>query len=515
MPQYATGVLSAELQIVVTEAQDFSGSKVGSSLQRNGATSEVQRATPPMAKPRNASLVPGSGNAGSVPHASPPMAKPRRGVLPSTASDCSEAGSVQLATPPAVKQRRDIPIPKPRADLNMKATPTDSLVVDRKKIMRKSKSECELLCPILNVDSEAQRYSELTGSTDSYPYVIRSCEMQYSRSLPDLRMVPLLPPRGASVPSGHGSSESLYAIPDQICEAQPYLEFQPIYSYAYAKVPLKYRTINASNWSSWKKGLPSPRHKLTDGGDGGKRLVTSQGQRSDCDQLNPLSIKLRRDRNTNVHRQASAELASPDYAEIDSPLEGEVTLSFNPFSTSPPVGGTTYTGPSAEKQDVSSHRSNSPCRIQETTQSNTRERSPKPGKFTGLHNGLDSSHPSAGYQVATDCRTILESSIESTSSAGYVNNDEYMARNSSNSPHYMKLNETTTNRKSMPYTRPHKVSSSVSASPNGNSLTDPPNKSLHRVSPQVSRKKGHEQLHVPEKHNTSTSSDDNVYDHLS
>ena len=350
IPQYATGVLSAELQIVVTEVQDFSGSKVGSSLQRNGATSEVQRATPPMAKPRNASLVPTSGNAGSVPHASPPMAKPRRGVLPSTASDCSEAGSVQLATPPAVKQRRDIPIPKPRADLNKKATPADSLVVDRKKIMRKSKSECELLCPILNVDSEAQRYSELTGSTDSYPYVIRSCEMQYSRSLPDLRMVPLLPPRGASVPSGHGSSESLYAIPDQIGEAQPYLEFQPIYSYAYAKVPLKYRTINASNWSSWKKGLPSPRHKLTDGGDGGKRLVTSQGQRSDCDQLNPLSIKLRRDRNTNVHRQASGELASPDYAEIDSPLEGEVTLSFNPFSTSPPVGGTTYTGPSAEKQ---------------------------------------------------------------------------------------------------------------------------------------------------------------------
>lgn len=581
--------LNAELQIVVTDTQELSGSnyKLGNNLQHNGATTSfselssaqhatpptarprkeslfptascsgkegaVQCATPPTAKPRKESLIPsasGSAREGAVQHTPPPTAKPRRGILNSAVSESSEVGSVQPATPPTVKPRRDIPIPKPRVNLNKKAATGDfgiPPVVDHKNL-RKSKSECDLLrqhspAAILSlpVDTESQRYSELTGSTESYPYVIRSWEQSYSISLPDLRRVPLLPPRGASVSSVHGSYESLYAIshqvdePQQVGEPQPYLEFQPIYSYAYAKLPLKYRTIAASNWSSWNKELSSPhrnpgvpqsvvprmRNKLADDREVGKGLVTShvQGQGSksevckmDSDQLNPLPLNIR-GRSKTVHLQPSgmgSQLSSPEYAEID---EGEVKLGFNHFCTSPPVGGTTNISLSAEKPAVSNPRPNSPTY---NPRLSSREWSPKPGKavkHTGHHNGVHSSkseHLSAGYQVAEDPRKLLGSSIQSTN-IDYENDDEFLASRGS-SRHYMNLKESTMNRSTTPYTHTQKVSGPVSDFPNQNSVPDLSNKSLCGTLPQESRKNSPEQHYVHTSNRTSAPCDD--YDHL-
>lgn len=581
--------LNAELQIVVTDTQELSGSnyKVGNNLQHNGAATSfselssaqhatpptakprkeslfpaascsgkegaVQCATPPTAKPRKESLIPsasGSGRGGAVQHTPPPIAKPRRGILNSTVSESSEVGSVQPATPPTVKPRRDIPIPKPRVNVNKKAATGDfgiPLVVDHKNL-RKSKSECDLLCQhppaailSLPVDTEAQRYSELTGSTESYPYVIRSWEQSYSISLPDLRRVPLLPPRGASVSSVHGSYESLYATPhqvdepQQVGEPQPYLEFQPIYSYAYAKLPLKYRTIAASTWSSWNKELssshrspgvpqsvvPRTRNTLADDREVGKGLVTShvQGQGSksevckvDSDQLNPLPLNIR-GRSKIVHPQASgmgSQLSSPEYAEID---EGEVKLGFNHFCTSPPVGGTTNFSPSAEKQTVSNPRPNSPPY---NPRFSSREWSPKPGKavkHTGHNNGVHSSkseHLSAGYQVAENPRKLLGSSIQSAN-IDYENDDEFLASRGS-SRHYINLKESTMNRSTTPYTHTQKVSGSVSDFPNQNSVSDLSNKSLCGTLPQESRKNSPEQHYVHTSNRTSAPCDD--YDHL-
>ena len=475
--------LNAELQLAV--AHNHSSSSLGSSSQRNGAVQSLN------------------------------------------SSGAEE--KMQLATPPIVKPRRKTPVSRPRNDLSIKAptftqmplaitgktattsppnaafNPTGCMVTASSKMhpvvahenVQRSKSEANLICPLpaqrSRTCSIAQRQSELTMSTESYPYVVRSQEMHGpSFSLPNLN--PFLPlyPRTESVSSSHASCESLYAKPmsPQTTEPQPYLEFKPVYSYAYGKVPSKYQTTAVPK----AKTLPSPQHSVgmpwRDVTRARNPTVNIQKHRQrlqanddyeevDSDNMaDDLNLK---PKGIFIYPQAAGAenpLASPEYAEIDSSLELPVE-DHGHFHNSPPERNMRSNGVATEKQEV-------------TMEFNSLEDSPRVEKVEGME---DRTHVHPDHQTAVASKQPSRHMNKQKSSSGRIipkneKDNKFPARGSHDQK---KHKESTRNRSKKSHGHPNITSNSPHTSHPEQHYDEP-----------AKRTPNH----------TSTSSDD-LYDHLS
>ena len=484
--------LNAELQLAVTH--NHSNSSLKSSPQRYGAVPSVN----------------GPGAEEEMHCATPPIPKPRRKTPVSRpGKDLSKKSSTSSQMPMAATGNSATTSPA-----NAVSNPTSHMVTASSKMhpvvahenVQRSKSEADLLCPLPAQTSRtrpvAKRQSELTASTGSYPYVVHSWEMQGpSLSMPNLS--PFLPlfSRSESVSSSHASCESLYAKPlspqttePQPTEPQPYLEFQPVYSYAYGTVPLKYQTIASSK----TKTLPSPRHSVgmpwrdvTRARNATVNIV-QHGQRPqsnddyenvDSDStVNDLNLKLK-PRGIFVYPPVAGvenPLASPDYAEIDSSLEDHVH-----FHSSPPGRDTMSNGIATGKQ-------------KETMQSTFQKDSPRLEKVEGMQYKANRTHvhsENPDHQTAAVSKQPpRHMNRQKTNSQKMIRKDKdddtFPARGSSDPKKYMHLKESARSRTKKSHGHP-------------NVTSDSPNTS-------------HPEQHVPDKrasNHTSTSSDD-LYDHL-
>ena len=471
--------LNAELQLAVTH--NHSNSSLKSIPQHHGAVpsvnslgteEEIHRATPPIPKPRRKT----------------PVSTPRK--------DLSKRSSTSSQIPMATTGNSTTTSPA-----NAASNLTSRMVTASSKMhpvvahenLQRCRSEGDLLCPSPAETSRTRpvpkRQSELTASTGSYPYVVHSWEMQGpSLSMPNLSPFLPLVPRSESVSSSHASCESLYAKPlsPKTPEPQPYLEFRPVYSYAYGKLPLKYQTIASPK----TKTLPSPRHSVgmpwrdvTRARNATVNIVqhgprpqsNDNYENVDPDSMaNDLNLK---PRGTLLYPPVAGvenQLVSPDYAEIDS--------SFVHFHSSPPGRDTMSKGIATEKQE-------------ETMQSTLQKDSPRLEKVEGMQNKANRTHirsENPNHQTtAASKQPSRHMNRQKTNSQRMIRKDKdddtFQARGSSDPIKYMHLTESTRHGTKRSHGHP-KVTSNTS----------------------------HPEQHVQDKrasHHTSASSDD-LYDHL-
>ena len=467
--------LNAELQLAVTH--NHSNSSLKSSPQHYGAVpsvngpgaeEEMHCATPPIPKPRRKT----------------PVSTPRKDLSKQSSQIPTATTGISTTTSPA----------------NAASNPTSCMVTASSKMhpvvahenVQRCKSEADLLCPSPAQTSRthpvAKRQSELTASTGSYPYMVHSWEMQGpSLSMPNLS--PFLPlfPRSESVSSSHASCESLYAKPlsPQTTEPQPYLEFRPVYSYAYGKLPLKYQTIASPK----TKTLPSPRlsvgmpwRDVTRARNATVNIVQHEPRPQSNDNYenvdpdstaNDLNLK---PRGTLLYPPVAGlenQVVSPDYAEIDS--------SFVHFHSSPPGRDTVSNGIATEKQE-------------ETMQSSIQKDSPRQEKVEGMQYKANRTHvrsENPDHQTtAASKQPSRHMNRQKTNSQRMIrknkDDDTFQARGSSDPIN----KESTRNRTKRSHGHPNVTSNSPNTS--------------------------HPAPHVADKrasHHTSTSSDD-LYDHL-
>ena len=471
--------LNAELQLAV--AHNHSSSSLGSSSQCNGAVQSVN----------------GSGAEEKMQLATPPIAKPRRKTPVSRPrNDLSFKGPISTQMPLAIHAKTATTSPA-----NAAFNPTGHMVTASSKMhpvvahenVQRSKSEADLLCPLpaqrSRTCSIAQRQSELTMSTESYPYVVRSQEMQGSSfSLPNLN--PFLPlyPRSESCESLYAKPMSPQTTEPQMTEPQPYLEFKPVYSYAYGKLPLKYQTTAVPR----AKTLPSPQHSVgmpwrdvtrarnpTVNILKHRQRLQSNDDYEEVDSDNMSDDLNRKPRGIVIHPQAAGvenPLASPEYAEIDSSLELPVEDHVH-FHNSLPGRGMMSNGVATEKQEV-------------TMEFNSQEDSPRLEKVEGME---DRTHVHPDRQTAAASKQPSRHMNKQKSNSGRITqkneDNKFPARGSSDQK---KDKESTRNRSKKAHDHPNATSNSPCVSYPEQHYNEP-----------AKRAPNH----------TSTSSDD-LYDHL-